>query len=835
MGKIEDSLMAKTKSENLEYIDTLREILEARRDDGDRTDYIAKNKSEAKKFSFFRYIKSKHTKTGRFGARQAEEKNDSILALDKDGEKTDKSYFDPFSLKIIIPKREDEAKKDAPQNEMDEDEDEDYDNPEENFEEKERNTQNELYEDFVSRVDEQIELAKENDFESERAGDASRMAVAQGISGDIQDMENKDKYYDAGQSFKSDIEVTEDVPDSFAVRLAVDHPPARYSQEFEQFNAKETKGMWAKIKGLFFKKPSEEEIFMKFAKTLPEYKQIEAIGKSEAAEAGMKYNPQEDPNMVSFLGVLRQDVHDEGTGHAGVKMIAKKKGRNLSEYSFGFVPVAKSGIAGAVTGLVQNPDKAGSASIAKETTISHSNYLRAAAKIRGIVGSMRTYSIIGYNCTSFAVDIAKTAGVDIKDEDSSSIIMTHRHHSQRVDSPYTLAKNLQKDYSTDARRYVARINESFNEKSDEEKANPTLVKNVTNEFLPTLMAFPLVTEMSKDNPDFKKEIEDAFKKKVLRIFAKGAEIDKAHSLYGLMGETLAEAQSARNEERIAAFGTATEQEYISGFMKNEDSALDALLGERMTYEKMKAVSFWSDDAGDALRDSRLKQLAESTFMIVYYPGADEGEKIKIAGQLLPEVWKKQKEIISGFEKELQDLKGAELVRKIIANSAGFGGAQMLGFSDMGKSPFNNVDGFKKFLDDNNIPMPQLEASKQAQTESVQKLNVPSMLSGSDMEEVVEMVENVSVGKFMDAFAERTGIEGYAGGIKKITYRDVIGFLKRAIKKKKIMPYIAVEYAKIKAATEKQEKEELFSGLLLAIANNLTLEELKDLIAFANIT
>ena len=159
MGKIEDSLMAKTKSENLEYIDTLREILEARRDDGDRTDYIAKNKSEAKKFSFFRYIKSKHTKTGRFGARQAEEKNDSILALDKDGEKTDKSYFDPFSLKIIIPKREDEAKKDAPQNEMDEDEDEDYDNPEENFEEKERNTQNELYEDFVSRVDEQIELS----------------------------------------------------------------------------------------------------------------------------------------------------------------------------------------------------------------------------------------------------------------------------------------------------------------------------------------------------------------------------------------------------------------------------------------------------------------------------------------------------------------------------------------------------------------------------------------------------------------------------------------------------------------------------------------------------
>ena len=56
---------------------------------------------------------------------------------------------------------------------------------------------------------------------------------------------------------------------------------------------------------------------------------------------------------------------------------------------------------------------------------------------------MRTYSMIGYNCTSFAVDVAQAAGVPLKDEDAASYVTTHRHYSQRVDSPYTLARHLE--------------------------------------------------------------------------------------------------------------------------------------------------------------------------------------------------------------------------------------------------------------------------------------------------------------------------------------------------------------------------------------------------------
>ena len=108
----------------------------------------------------------------------------------------------------------------------------------------------------------------------------------------------------------------------------------------------------------------------------------------------------------------------------------------------------------ATAGVVRNPDPYHDdpGIIERRFSISYANYLRAAAKIRGVVGSGRSYSFLGYNCTSFAADIAKEAGVPIKDKDSSETMQTFRYRSARIDSPYSLAKfvraaNKQKDLS----------------------------------------------------------------------------------------------------------------------------------------------------------------------------------------------------------------------------------------------------------------------------------------------------------------------------------------------------------------------------------------------------
>ena len=75
--------------------------------------------------------------------------------------------------------------------------------------------------------------------------------------------------------------------------------------------------------------------------------------------------------------------------------------------------------------------------------------------------------------------------------------MTHRHHSQRVDTPYTLARSLKKDNKADFTHYVPLNELKFMGKSDEEKVNPKKLDATKKELEPMLLALPAVVEISK--------------------------------------------------------------------------------------------------------------------------------------------------------------------------------------------------------------------------------------------------------------------------------------------------------------------------------------------------
>ena len=831
MGSYKNSKMYRSKKENNKFVEDAAKLFKQKRNAGDKTNYIDVNKNEAKKFNLFRFIKKKHTKTGRFGAEEIKDREDSISALDKEGEKTGEPYFDPFALKIIIPKDDKDENKvgqDIEKVNEDDEDDEDYKDDGDVDLDKYNGMQSGLINDFIARVDEQIDLSKRNDFEKQRAGINSRLGLGQGIT--KKDEENglseEDKNsYNAGKSFKSDIGLKEKVPDNFAVRIAVDHPPATYSHEYTQFKAKETKGLWSKIKGLFFKSPKEEDLIKKFAKTLPEYKQILNLGKAEAAQAGMKYNEEEDPNIQLFFVKLKEDVTDNSTGHAGVKMIAKKGGEELSEYSFGFVPAIKSGVAGAVTGQVTNPDSAGSAKIHDEAAISHSNYLRAAARIRGIVGSMRTYSMIGYNCTSFAMDIANTAGMKLKNEASSDIVMTHRHYSQRVDSPYTLAKNLKNGQKPDIRRYVVMENTNFSKKPDEEKVAPKKIEALKKELIPILTNMPTVTEISRVNKQFKDMLTALFEDYMKKILIKGAEIDYLFPVANLKGPELAEAQMTRTDYRIREFGVATEEEYLNGLLKDEDKLFEILFNTNNIYS-MKDVL--EDDYGYSERDKMIEHIVNSKFMSTYYPGIKEPVGWKIAEKILEEMRSAQKDIIESNRKKLKYIKGTELVKKIMESAQRYGGSQMIGYAMFGEIDFNDTEAVKKFLDSNNIALPKI--SEELDTNEVEEptiLNVPAKISEDDIDDMVLSVKNVSVKAFKDVFAGPMEIEGYVGS-RMMSYENVAAFLNSVRKEKNALKAMAIHYATMKTEQDQERKEEIFKNLLEAVLGSLSESRIKKI-------
>lgn len=312
---------------------------------------------------------------------------------------------------------------------------------------------------FRNRVYAQRNLARKNDFEAKYYDEATRAADFFGFADkdDASGAEFIEKFsgenatdvvsegriksaqdvYDAEKEFVPDEPVYGEIPDNFKVGI---HSGVDIQNYFVEMSNRYT---LAKSKG---KKTSEQRETEKqdaldyaMMNSSP-YKELVEQGKAEAKAAGMKYDPKKDPNLAMVKNMTEM-VDFKKQGHAKIALKAFKGDSKVSSYSFGFVPfsnVGARGFAGVGLGSVQNPDPV-EGTYGREVPVTYSNYLKAAAKIRGIKSSMRMYALLGYNCTAFVQDVAKEAGINIPVEESTADMVTNFSKKHRMDTPYTLA------------------------------------------------------------------------------------------------------------------------------------------------------------------------------------------------------------------------------------------------------------------------------------------------------------------------------------------------------------------------------------------------------------
>ena len=591
----------------------IKGILEEYRRDPDadpkHTVFTRRNAEEAKKFNLLRYMLSKHSSTGRFGASHREEPNDAIKALDNAEGVPQKAYFDPFSLKIIMPKdktlpTDEGAVRRIP-----------FYSGGISEEQLARNEAERIRSAFISRVDTELEETEENDFEKSRMGYDAQMALAEAVDVGVNfgrgklgrkvDEERLIQSHNSGRRFTPDNGIIEDIPDSFSLELIVDEAPPKYSQEWGQFWAEQTKGFWAQVKGFFKnafsrKAPDEEamknELYERFLLRIPEYRDTMnrnmAIARSFTPP--QPYDPKTDPDLTDIRASVHAATESKSLGHSVVRLNAKKYNIPLSSYSFLFGAITGAGMAGAITGGVSNPSHLHGGEKKGEYDIRYTDYLKAAARIRGVVGSMRSYSIIGYNCTSFAVDVAHAAGIPLKDEDSSSYIMTHRHHSQRVDSPYVLAMHLAEKEEREAKE---KNSPEAQKKIDTELSqHETNVGKVLNDiYRPILINARILNEIAGMKLLKGKAIPVLIDELIEAVVKSGDFVDRQNPLEGLEGDALKNAAAARIGGRKVLFdGFPSEQDYLANLAADDERLA------RLALRDIRKIDFFDDLFGQSL-------------------------------------------------------------------------------------------------------------------------------------------------------------------------------------------------------------------------------------------
>lgn len=617
------------------------------------TDFIQKNKEEAKSFNPFRYIFSKHDKTGRFGAKTAPEANDSISALGAGGLPKG-YYFDPFSLEVY---------EDPDATDNDEEQFDDirllaqFDNPR-------HQKILGLKSDFEKRVEVQTALSRENDFEKDRVGFDARMAMAQAIHDDIHSQEIQDELrlrangqqsskeqiesrnakitkevlakvkarYNAGKTFVPDEPAKELMPDSFTLQIMVDDAPQRYYQDWAQFQAEKTQGVLGRIKGFFRKMfgqggPDRNALFKEFTESHPEYRRIVQEGMTEAAKKpGTAYDPDKDPAMQKFKNQIA-GIKDQRSsfGHSIVRMKAKKYGVPVSVYSFMFGSTASPGMAGVITGKVSNPARPKAAVEKGSYDISYSAYLNAAAKIRGTVGAMRTYSIMGYNCSSFASEVAIAAGIPLRDEDTSSNTITFRHRSQKVDSPYNLAM-LQQDRRT--------AKENTPEYQAKKALEDSRYQQLSAAYLPRMMQSRAVTDVLSLKLLPQQEIDDILREVITDIAQRAVKVELDNPVDGLTGDELDAAQDRRAKARALRFGADTpgEDALLSAFSSSEFEIAEMLIGSlRHTDPKVLSARLWGKSLlmKNSTYMDKLKQMASVKAALGDMPQQEADDKLSL--------------------------------------------------------------------------------------------------------------------------------------------------------------------------------------------------------------
>ena len=457
---------------------------------------LEKAREEHNKIGFWKGLKykiaswfgiKKHTKTGRFGAQKTAVKNDSIERLEEDNQDR---YFDPFQ-KIndeISDSKEGRSLQDDFSERVEDQvalsEKNDWDKGSVSDSEERRlelvyngtfeseggsaleKMQNDLakmsdpYGAFVATVDADNENQTEDELPGaedapENANDeAADEPSEENSEADEESHADKKTEQSEGNSEKSaEGDIPAKAPAQFQITVAVSGRPADYYTKMSRLKTlariaamgkDKTKG---KTKDQINAEKAAEfkELAAKAVTESPEYREITARGQAAATAAGVKYEPLNDPNIHQLI--IRTNAIDlRNTGHSSIGMDTLRDDKLVKRYTFGFFPATDTKQEETVIGEVKNPDKSfDEASTKRSYRVSYKDYLKAAAKIRGIKGSRRTYKVTGYNCTSFAIDIAKEAGINFADNEVAEDYVTSSSDFHLVDSPAALASKLEKD------------------------------------------------------------------------------------------------------------------------------------------------------------------------------------------------------------------------------------------------------------------------------------------------------------------------------------------------------------------------------------------------------
>ena len=449
-------------------------------------------------YNWFKWLFSKKTKVGRFGQKTVKNNQLENIATQMENNGGQGEYFDPMQNMYLDNSAYAEGSIGA---------------------------------EFHNLVTDEANLAQENDFQSEFTEGGKGYSVLDNMarhSDKLNDENELKRVYEEEYKKRHDVTkaftpdggvVLEGQPDSFAISVGV-VGASRYYMEYTKESAKQ-RGT-NEIKKMFIgsKASNQEDSLIQAAmERTPLYKKLVEDGKKNNAN----YNPKDDPLIDNLRAEIKFQKNMGSPGHAFIRLIPKVRNIKKASYSFGFCTTGPGKIGGVDEGTVENPDPRAheSAKTEKEYPIPYSGYLKAAAKIRGIMASGRKYSVLGYNCTSFAVEVAKSAGVSIPDEEVATDMTTFDSRSERVDIPAALQNFLYKErakanedeidarlkYSDDKSVYEKAEKDHF--EMLEKQKRDAYVNNMRGEWYELVKNMPVVKNIYKDIKD-EKVLEDFF-------------------------------------------------------------------------------------------------------------------------------------------------------------------------------------------------------------------------------------------------------------------------------------------------------------------------------------
>ncbi len=163
------------------------------------------------------------------------------------------------------------------------------------------------------------------------------------------------------------------------------------------------------------------------------------------------FNEDTDPVLLSYIADQKMTSYDDegnystagAAGHAYFRLRQRYRDKLVGQYSFGVIGGIGSETM-ASTAIVANPDNTtmqgttGDVVGLGEKEISAQQELSAVGFVRSVIASGRSFNLLGYNCTAFAVEAAKAAGVKYNSTSTGVGLAGSR---TKMDTPFDLVKN----------------------------------------------------------------------------------------------------------------------------------------------------------------------------------------------------------------------------------------------------------------------------------------------------------------------------------------------------------------------------------------------------------